>query len=217
MTADTTLYEDEFSPEVADPAEFGDAERRREARREAVERDRAREDSGHQDNVSDFMQEPKRSKTAKDYENKAADVLRFAMRMTVTSDKTVTDAAAIMTYGDSVAEKIGDLAAEDPRVAKIIDFINGGTDSPYLNLAMAAMPLVLQVVRNHESDAAVEVKKEFRLFGRWSIKVPFKLRLKNKFFRNLTSHPKELYDATFVPEVTEALKKQGINVPAYKG
>jgi hypothetical protein len=217
VSADTALYEDDFMPETADPTDLGDPAARRQARREAVERDRSREQDSHQDSVKDFVREPKRSRSAKEYENKAADVLRFAMRMTVTSDSTVADAAAILTYGEQVAEKIGDLAAEDARVAKIIDFINGGTDSPYLNLAMVSLPLVLQVIRNHEPDTVAEVKKEIRLFKRWTIKVPFRIRLRNKALRSLTSDPKELYSATFTPEVVEALTKQGVSVPAYKG
>jgi hypothetical protein len=218
VSADTVTYEDDFITEPADPAEFGDAETRRAERAAAVQRDQARQEETLGDSAREFVTTaPKRSRTAKQYENKVADILRTAMRVTITSEKTVTDAAAILTYADGVAEKAGDLADQDERVAKAIDFINGGTENPYLNLAMAALPLVLQLVRNHEPDTVAEVKKEFKLFGRWTIKVPFRFRLRNKVLRGLTAEPKMLYDATFVPEVKAALAKQGINVPAYKG
>lgn len=157
---------------------------------------------------------PKRSKRAKQYEDKAADILRFAMRLTAESPATVADAAAIVAYGDDVSEKLGDLAAEDVRVARMIDFINGGTENPYLNVAMVAMPLVLQVIRNHEME--VETSKTFRIFRR-EFKIPFKLQLKNKILRKMTHRPKDMVDKTFVPEVRAAMQKQGINVAAFRG
>lgn len=208
-----------FTPQTATPEMLnGDAEARTEARRQAVQAgfDAAQETVG--DRAQEFVKEPKRSRKAKEYENKTADILRFAMQMTVTSERTVTDAAALLTYGSQVAEKVGDLADQDPRVARMIDFINGGTENAYLNVAMVAMPLVLQVIRNHEPEKiTAETTKSFTLFRRWTIKIPLRFKLRNKFFRNLTHEPKQLYQATFVPEVVEALQAQGVNVAAYKG
>ena len=209
-----------FTPHTATPEMLnGDAGERTEARRQAVQQGYEAQQENVTDRATEFATDiPKRSRKAKEYENKTADILRFAMQMTVTSERTVTDAAALLTYGAQVAEKVGDLAEQDPRVARMIDFINGGTENAYLNVAMVAMPLVLQVIRNHEPEKiTAETTKTFTLFKRWTIKIPFRIKLRNKFFRNLTHEPKELYTATFVPEVVQALQAQGVNVAAYKG
>lgn len=209
-----------FNPHIATPEMLNgasDAERIA-ARREAMQQDNERAQAEQTERAQEFTTAPKRGRKAQQYEAKTADILRFAMQMTVTSERTVTDAAALLTYGGQVAEKMGDLAAADERVARILDFINGGTENPYLNVAMVAMPLVLQVMRNHESEAVqAESARTFTLFKRWTIKIPFKFRIRSKALRNMTHEPRRLYETTFVPEVVQALEAQGINVAAYKG
>lgn len=159
---------------------------------------------------------PNRTKRAKDYEQRLAGLMQMAMSGCAGNPATVADAAAIIEHGPIIASKAGDLADQDERVRKAIDFITSGSENPYLALVVATVPLVAQVLRNHESDVVknVEVKVPF-----WKkrVRLPFKIKLRNPFLRSLTKEPDALNHKVFgQPEIMAALQEQSINV-AWEG
>lgn len=159
---------------------------------------------------------PKRTKRAKDYELKATDFLNTAMRALASSEATVPDAAAVITHGDIFAAKLGDLADADPRVRRAVDWITAGTENPYVAVVAAALPLVAQVVRNHEVDNTVRVGIRIP-FTKRTIRIPFKMKLNNKILRGLTRRPQDITDAVFQnPEIKHALLAARVEV-AYPG
>lgn len=165
---------------------------------------------------SKFIPKQTRPSGAVKYERKTRALLNIAMRSTVESPQTVADAAAIIMYGPTLAEKMGNLAATDERVARGIDFITEGTENPYAAVAFATFPLVLQVLRNHEPQ--IEIKPR-------GIKIPFSKgkRLNFKFgvklgkLRRITNDPEAFTKHVMNPEILDALRKQGVNVASVNG
>jgi hypothetical protein len=156
--------------------------------------------------------EKKRPQTAVDYEDKVKSFLHTVLKSTADSESTVPDAAAIIKYGPDFAEKTGDLAEHDPRVRKAIDLITA-PDNPYFAFIMAAAPLAIQIIRNHESDNQVESRELKVPFLKRKFRLRFRLRLKNKWFRAFTSEPKILAKDVFSdPAIAKALKDEGIDV-----
>jgi hypothetical protein len=150
-----------------------------------------------------------------EYEDRISGLFNHAMKACVSNPALVPDAAAIIQHGPIVAGKVGDLADQDARVRRAVDFITSGTENPYISLALAAMPLVMQIVRNHEmTEAATKRHLEMKIpWTKWSLKIPMKFRLKNKWLRSITHHPDELTMATFSnPAIRTALAEAGIEV-----
>lgn len=191
---------------------IGDPDVKRQMRAEQFEQKAHERASANAEKGAEFIEVPARSKVAKDYEQKTSDVLRFLMSLTAQSPKTVADAAALISYGDSVSEKMGDLAEKDIRVRRAIDFINGGTDNPYLDVAIVTLPLVLQILRNHEPEVETSKGRTFKIFGReFTFRLRFKVR--NRALRSMTHEPKIITADIFGnAQIMEALKAQGINV-----
>lgn len=159
---------------------------------------------------------PSRTKRAQDYEEKVNDLLRTIMNACAQSPGTVPDAAALIAHGPTLASKTGDLADSDPRVRRAVDFITSGTDNPYLAFSIAALPLIAQILRNHETG---EEKRRVTLripFTKRLFTVPFRIRLKNPVLRSVTVDPKLLADSTFTqPDILAAMLSQGVQVPGY--
>jgi hypothetical protein len=159
-----------------------------------------------------------RSEKARAYDEKAQNVLSLLMRMCAANEGTVADAAAFIEHGESLASKIGDLAAHDKRVAHGIDLITSGTENPYAAVAIAALPLVAQIIRNHETETAKPF--EVRIpFTKKTFRPKIKIRLNIAFMRALTVHPRQMIQNVFGREdVREALIKSGVDValPEYK-
>lgn len=153
-----------------------------------------------------------RSERAHAYEEKVSGVLNMVMQMLAGSPATVADAAAFIESGPAFASKMGDLAAHDVRVRKGIDFITAGTENPYAAVVLAALPLVSQIIRNHESDVA----KPFVIripFTKRTFKPRIKIRLNVAFMRGLTTTPRQLIHRVFGnPETKAALINSGIEV-----
>ncbi len=61
------------------------------------------------------------------------------------------DAATFLKHGPGFAKAAGNLAAEDARAAQVVDMLTA-PDSPYLMFAMVAIPMVAQLVRNHQPE-----------------------------------------------------------------
>ncbi len=156
--------------------------------------------------------EVKRPQTAIDYEDKVKSFLHTALKSTAGDEKTVADAAAIIRYGPDFAEAAGDLAEQDARVKKAIDLISA-PDNPYVALAVASIPFAVQLMRNHESDNQVESRELKVPFFKRKFRLRFRLRLKNKWLRAISSDPKVLARDVFSDQtITKALKDEGIDI-----
>lgn len=161
------------------------------------------------DKATGLLKEKKRSRKAQEYEKKIASPFRTAFIATYQADATKADAAAILMHAPAIAEKVGDLAAEEPRVARAVDWLTEGTENPYFALAFATAPLVMQILRNHEPQLVPEQR---------GIKIPFtKIRFKLKLgirlgrLRRVTIEPEEYKAKVFNnPKIDEALRKLGI-------
>ena len=140
------------------------------------------------------------------------------MRATAGSEKTLPDAAALLMHGPIIASKTGDLADQDERVRKMVDMISSGTENPYIALAMAALPLAVQIVRNHETETPVRVGIRIPFTkGKRSLNFPFKMRLKNPVLRSATYSAPDITSMVFNnPAVREMLMAQRVEV-AYPG
>lgn len=159
------------------------------------------------------LADPKtRSPKAVKYEKKARSVFRFAFWTTVQHPKTQPDAATILMHGPKVAEAFGDLAAQNPAIARAIDMMDETTDNATLAMLMVAVPFVAQLLRNHESEVAEVEPRSVRIpFTKRSIRIRFKVRLKR--LRAMTNEPKELTSYVFSnPAIVEKLRKQGVGV-----
>lgn len=169
--------------------------------------------------MSDFpvptvTSKPQRSKRAETYEARVSGMLNGVMRACAANTATVSDAAALIAHGDTVASKAGDLADTDPRVRKAIDFISSGTENPYAAFALATLPLAAQIIRNHETKPNTDVKFKLRIpFTKKHLSIPFRLRLKNPVLRSVTEEPSVLSKAIFGnPAIAESLREARIEV-----
>lgn len=163
--------------------------------------------------VNPILDKPKRGKIAREYEDRVAGLLSFAMRLCASNERTVADAAAILEYGQPVASKAGDLAEADPRVKKAIDIITSGSENPYAALVLASMPLIAQIMRNHET-ADLKQRIAVRVpFTKKEISIPFRFKLRNPMLRSLTVPPDTLKEKIFgAPDIMVALQNEGISV-----
>lgn len=156
---------------------------------------------------------PKRTVRAQEYEEKVSGLLSLAMKGLAGKPSTAPDAAAIIVHGPIVASKLGDLADQDAHVRKAVDFITSGSENPYAALVFATIPLVAQIIRNHEAE---DLSRHVQLripFTKRTIRVPMKFRLKNPFLRNVTQPPHVMSAMTFGdPEIAAALASQNIHV-----
>lgn len=156
---------------------------------------------------------PKRTGRAQDYEEKISGLLSLAMRGLAGKPSTVPDAAAIIQHGPIIASKLGDLADQDANVRKAVDFITSGSENPYAALVFATLPLVAQIIRNHETEDLSRHVQVRIPFTKKTFRLPIKLRLKNPMLRNITQSPQMISAATFGdPEIAAALASQNINV-----
>lgn len=158
-----------------------------------------------------FIKTGRRKPYAAAYQRKVHGALHRGMRYTLSNHATVPDGAALIQYGPAFEHAMGDWAVEDKRVAKAIDFITGGTTTPAMAVIAAAVPLVLQVIRNHEPEAEV-TKKPLKIW-RWTLPIKVKFRIKLKRLRPMTHEPQAFTNWVLGnPDIMETLKKQGIVV-----
>lgn len=158
---------------------------------------------------SEFLGKDKRKPYSVQYEKKVKGVLNGIMRGALSNPHTVPDAAAIIMYGPTISETMGDWAASDVRVRKAVDFITSGTDNPAIAAMFAFAPLILQVLRNHEPVAEVEPRRIRIPFTKKYIRLRFKVKLGK--LRNMTNDPREFTQWVLSnPKIQEGLAKQGI-------
>lgn len=155
-----------------------------------------------------------RPQKAKTYERKVKSVLSAAFKVTASHPATVPDAAAILMYGPNLAEKAGDLAADEAWAARAIDFLTEGAENSKLAFASAAGIFALQILRNHEPSLQPNPdRKGFKIPFARGRRMKLKFGIKLGRVRELTHEPTALSDYVFSnPAVMAALKKQGINV-----
>jgi hypothetical protein len=189
--------------------------------------------------LSQFVKRPK-TDVAREYERKAAAMLKAGLVTSVNAQQ-FPDAAAFLYHGPGVAAAVGTLAEADERARRAIDLI-ATPANPYSMFVMAALPLVAQLIRNHEPEikqtretrrAQRKARKSGELpppEGQARIKLPFgwsvPIRFRFKFnagkllagFRTQTQPPEKLAYMVFADEkVVNELRKQGIILHPEKG
>lgn len=108
---------------------------------------------------SSFIKTAPNSK-AKSYEARVASLMKAGMVMSLNNQQW-PDAATFLKHGPGFSKAAGNLAAEDARIAGIIEMLTA-PDSPYVMFALVAIPMVSQLFRNHQADiqqAAATVKE----------------------------------------------------------
>jgi hypothetical protein len=167
---------------------------------------------------SDFVEEVKETQRARRYRIKTKHGLNFLIKLFAGNPKTVADAATIIYHGPDVAKAIGHLADTNDSARKFIDFVtDDGIDNPYIITALTVLPMVFQVMRNHEPALEKVGAGGIRLhipFTKREIRLPIKLRIRLfRGARELTQAPETLTSHIFSnPAVREALAKQDIRI-----
>jgi hypothetical protein len=163
------------------------------------------------ENNAEFVHGAPESLTARKYRKKTAKALGHIWRPLLGQPQTLPDAATIIKYGPDIAKAVGDLADQDPRARKAIDFVTEGVDNPYINLLAFTVPMIAQLMRNHEHQIQPEFHGIRIPFTKREIKVKFGIKLGR--LRNITFDPSYIQDSVFGdPRIQEALAKQGLTV-----
>jgi hypothetical protein len=186
------------------------------------------------DDLADFLKKPTTGKS-REYAKKVNAFLNTAMRFCVQQPKLVPDGAAIVAHGGKFAKACGDLADADEYAAKFLDIVTS-PENPYLMFAVAAIPFVSQLIRNHEPElqqvpdkwrarkrstraerkaarqARPGVEMNIPLINRKiTLKLPVKFKL--GYGRSQTVDPQALAIGVFShPKVVRELEKRGIKV-----
>lgn len=100
-------------------------------------------------NYADFIKTAPNSK-ARGYERKVASMMKAGLVGSLHAENWA-DAATFLKHGPGFATAAGNLAAEDARAAQIVDMLTA-PDSPYVMFALVALPMISQLVRNHQPE-----------------------------------------------------------------
>lgn len=178
---------------------------------------------------------PSNTAVAREYRQRMESILKAGL-MGALNTGNIPDAAAILMHGPGFASATGQLADADERARRAIDLITAPA-SPLLLFAMTAIPLVSQIVRNHEKEVkevpqnfrerramrkaakAEGIKAEpsftFKVLGRT---IPVRFRMKFSLgkmvgaLRSQTAEPERLaYQVFSDPKLVAALQKQGFS------
>jgi hypothetical protein len=104
-----------------------------------------------------------RTKTSRDYERKTQSILKAGV-VGAFKRNNLPDAAALLQNGPAFARAVGDAADENERVRGIVDMITA-PDSAMVALAITALALGSQLIRNHQDQAeqvAEQVKTSWK-------------------------------------------------------
>jgi hypothetical protein len=93
------------------------------------------------------------STTAKEYTEKINAMLKAGVIGSLRAGN-VTDAATLLHYGPGFSQAIGDLTDVSDKTKRIIDIITA-PDSPIIALLATAIPMGMQLMRNHEKEIEV--------------------------------------------------------------
>lgn len=184
---------------------------------------------------------PASSRVAKEYTQKTNSVLK-ALLVGSLNAGDFPDAAAILRHGPGFAAATGQLADASDRAKALIDMATSPA-SPATMFVMTAIPLIGQIIRNHEAQiaqipetrrqrramrkAVVQAKAEreprftIKMFGRqWPVYTSFKMPKWSKVFagfRTQTQEPDMLAMQVFTdPKVIDALRKMGVNLVSHE-
>ena len=188
--------------------------------------------------IREFLK-PKRTAEQKEYEERAASMLKALLIGSLNSGQA-HDAAAIIRFGPGFARATGHLASSSDTARKLIDTATA-PGNPWAQFAMTGFPLVAQIFRNHEeairdiprTRRAMKADKKMRKQtgepkppAKVSVKIPFtKIRIPVRFnvkwsaflsgFRAQTQEPHTLTESVFSdPKVLRALVDLGITIYA---
>jgi hypothetical protein len=164
-----------------------------------------------------FIESPKRPRGAVGYQKKIHDgILSPLFQLAVQNEHTIADSAAILLYGPKLETKLGDLAATSDPVARAVNFITDGTENPAAAAMIAAFPLILQVIRNHEPQLEVKPRGLWTPFKGKDGKrrrISFKFGIKLGRVRNVTHDPEKFTHSVFTnPSILAALEKEGMQI-----
>lgn len=167
-----------------------------------------------------FVKPQRRRNGANDYERRIRVGLNTAARFCAGNEATVPDAAALLMHGEQLSQAWGDAAAADKRVGRVIDFLTKPTDDPVSLAFMTTVPLVFQLLRNHEPQLEPTtrgIRIPFRKNPDGTPKrLRFKFGIRLKRLRALTNHPDKLAQHVFTdPRIAESMRKQGIHVAGF--
>lgn len=163
-----------------------------------------------------FVANSRKPSGAAGYEKKIRGLLKSAFNGTVSHTATVADAAAIFQYQDGIVEKGALLAVDNKNFARGIDFLTEGTENATIAFALAALPLVAQLLRNHEPVLEPAPRGFTIPIIKRKIKIPIKVGIKLGRLRDFTYEPKHMYGVVFNnPEVRATLEKQGTKVASF--
>jgi hypothetical protein len=160
---------------------------------------------------SDFADAKKETARAAQYRKKVSRGLANIWRPLLQDPNTINDAAAILNYGPDFARAIGELADRDAKARRIIDFASDGMDNPYANVLIAGIPLIAQLMRNHEDKLDIHVRTVKIPFLKRQINLKFGIKLGR--FRNLTYEPSYITQHVLSDQkLIDILAKQGIKI-----
>jgi hypothetical protein len=151
------------------------------------------------------------SPKSKAYQRKMNGALGTAFRLSASHPHTLADSAALLMYGPDLSVAVGDLAAENDRVARAVDMLSDTSDNTTAAVLLVAVPFLLQIIRNHEP--VLEPAQRGLRIPFTQRRLRFKFGIKLGRLRNMTNDPKALTDHVYTnPDIKAALAKQGIRV-----
>lgn len=177
---------------------------------------------------------------AKEYRGKANSLFNAILQLRLADPNGLADVSAILQRGPTTALRAGALADENEQFRKIMDMVTA-PDNPAVMLALAGIPLIMQLFRNHEGELqearnmraarkgmtreekqkakAARPRVEFRFLGR-TFKMPFRFKVNLGAMLRTNTVPPEYLVSTVIgdPKVrTELTKRFGVkwgNAPA---
>lgn len=177
---------------------------------------------------------------AKEYREKVSSVLNAVLQARLSDPNGLADVSAILQRGPVTALRAGALADDNEGFRKGLDMLTA-PDNPAVLFAVAAVPLIMQLFRNHEGEIqeartmraakktmtrdekkaakAAKPRVEFKLLGR-TFKLPFAVKFNlSSALRMRTVDPDYLVSSVIGdPKIrTELTKRYGVkwgNAPA---
>jgi hypothetical protein len=167
---------------------------------------------------------------AKEYRDKVNSVLNTALQFRLGAPGGLADVSAILQRGPATALRAGALADESEGFRKALDVLTA-PDNPAVMFALTAIPLVMQIFRNHEGELqeaqnirkarkrmtpdekktarAAKPRVEFKLLGKtWRLPFVMKFKLGNVLKTNTL--PPEYLVSTVIgdPKIRAELTKR---------
>lgn len=164
-----------------------------------------------------FVTSKRTARGAKKYQDQVKALMNIAIRSTAEHPATVADSAALLMYGPKLTVEMGNLAVKSDRVAAMLDMLDGGVENPYVAVYIAAAPLLLQMIRNHE-PVLEPARRTIKIpFIKREIPIPIKVGIRLGGLRAATHDPRTFAHHIFdQPDVQARMTKEKINVALYR-